>query len=134
MNRTTSCLTPVGCDPSHHHKTSTNPPYLAAGFTRGLSPFTPFPISLYRKQITSLLMPPYRLFCHFLSFIPSTVLCLLSPGLSSSHRGCFIFLIDQYRQAHRVMLQSELDISRNFVNLYNFERKCYNNEPQEIFI
>ncbi len=32
-----------------------------------------------------------------------------------------------------VMLQSELDISRNFVNLYNFGRKCYENEPQEIF-
>ena len=32
-----------------------------------------------------------------------------------------------------VMLQSELDISRNFVNLYNFERKCHENEPQEIF-
>ena len=27
-----------------------------------------------------------------------------------------------------VMLQSELDISRNFVNLYNFGRKCYENE------
>ena len=32
-----------------------------------------------------------------------------------------------------VMLQSELDISRNLVNLYNFGRKCYENEPQEIF-
>jgi len=34
---------------------------------------------------------------------------------------------------HSVMLQSELDISRNFVNLYNFGRKCYENESQEIF-
>ena len=32
-----------------------------------------------------------------------------------------------------VMLQSELDISRNLVNLYNFGRKCHENEPQEIF-
>ena len=32
-----------------------------------------------------------------------------------------------------VMLQSELDISWNFVNLYKFGRKCYENEPQEIF-
>ena len=32
-----------------------------------------------------------------------------------------------------VMLQSELDISQNLVNLYNFERKCHENEPQEIF-
>ena len=35
--------------------------------------------------------------------------------------------------SYTVMLQSELDISRNFVNLYNFGRKCYENEPQEIF-
>ena len=32
-----------------------------------------------------------------------------------------------------VMLQSELDISQNLVNLYNFERKCHENKPQKIF-